>query len=825
MTPPTNPNDPERVDSKKLFRASQIAAALDRPRQMIARQLAETAGTGTVVVNGQPAPAWSLAELPSELRAQLETVRARGGYRSIEDLLTEPPKRWEPPIPLPQVAPKCLDQAVKLQKALAPSLGRMNDMSLAAAEFERLGVEDFRRQFGYAVSPRHWRAVLKRTLERDGGAEDWARLEIYLPDRLVSNAPVPAPLGAGGPEFIELRQQILRLPANPSPDQCVALWQKACLKLNDMISGGKRLKVAKRQLLSFLAVQAPFLAQSPAGLHAAFNRRYKASDGGRNIDGLFDGRRERKGRPTVPPFPQPDVDMIESYALCACGGRISQAVREIGQMDRDFGFATQTVVALRPDSSSKSYVNHRLREAMRYSLKTGLAFLIGGQKIDDITAAIERDYQKLASMQIVCMDDFTMPVYACVPDGAGWFTMTRGQCLLAVDVRSWCIIGHSLQPERSYDSFVIRTLMNRVCRELGIPGVWHHERGIWAKAALVRGPKPPPGWEEAHSADEVSVGWERLGVRFMNSIRARSKPAERAGGLLQDLMEGEKGYCGRDERIDCPEETRRNLDAVAARRMHPADYFYTFEQWDERLAELISKYNAARQDGDVLQGTSPNEAFEAHWTDDKLPTRLDASSWHLCAHYVQKMVVGRDGISFRFGKHKFKYFDGQTSPDRCREVLAWFDPEFPDYIGVTDLNGRNPYIVERSKKVDYDAAPDDPVYKHEMEKAALHNSYPKARFHTLKATFQATFRKNLVDKHTAAVAERFQTERDTRQAARGERQAAYDQARNMAQKLGVPASILNPDSAEAKRGLEKFAQALRDGRKENETQGPTEVKQ
>jgi len=48
----------------------------------------------------------------------------------------------------------------------------------------------------------------------------------------------------------------------------------------------------------------------------------------------------------------------------------------------------------------------------------------------------------------------------------------------------------------------------------------------------------------------------------------------------------------------------------------------------------------------VLQGASPNEAFEARWPNDNPPARFDASCWHLVAHYVQKKVVGRDGISF-----------------------------------------------------------------------------------------------------------------------------------------------------------------------------------
>jgi len=58
-------------------------------------------------------------------------------------------------------------------------------------------------------------------------------------------------------------------------------------------------------------------------------------------------------------------------------------------------------------------------------------------------------------MEVISADDFTFPVYFYVPDGKGWFTLTRGQCLIFLDARSWRVIAYSLQPERNYNSLVI----------------------------------------------------------------------------------------------------------------------------------------------------------------------------------------------------------------------------------------------------------------------------------------------------------------------------------------------------------------------------------
>ena len=56
---------------------------------------------------------------------------------------------------------------------------------------------------------------------------------------------------------------------------------------------------------------------------------------------------------------------------------------------------------------------------------------------------------------------------------------------------------------------------------------------------------------------EVVQGLRAFGIKFIHSIRPRSKTVECIGGLVQDLMEAEPGYCGRNERVDAPETLRK----------------------------------------------------------------------------------------------------------------------------------------------------------------------------------------------------------------------------------------------------------------------------
>src|SRR5207245_575223 len=106
----------------------------------------------------------------------------------------------------------------------------------------------------------------------------------------------------------------------------------------------------------------------------------------------------------------------------------------------------------------------------------------------DNGAYIERYWEAVPAMAWYCMDDATLPIYFYIPDGNGWFTLLRGQFLLAIDTRTTCILGYALMPERSYNARVIRSLVTRVCDEYGLPRKgFYFERGIWENSKILKG--------------------------------------------------------------------------------------------------------------------------------------------------------------------------------------------------------------------------------------------------------------------------------------------------------------------------------------------------
>src|SRR5260370_9289858 len=162
-----------------LFTAAQMAVALHRSKRSVLEALERTAPSGTKIVHGNEARAWSKETLPQNILMAVEENAARR-KTSVDALLASPPPFWRPRYSLSQVCEEAIGRASLLQRALAPALARMNDVDLTAAEFEELSVEDYRRAFGHNVSARHWRRLFRRTVDRDGGAENWGRLEIYL---------------------------------------------------------------------------------------------------------------------------------------------------------------------------------------------------------------------------------------------------------------------------------------------------------------------------------------------------------------------------------------------------------------------------------------------------------------------------------------------------------------------------------------------------------------------------------------------------------------------------------------------------------------------
>jgi hypothetical protein len=777
------------------YTASQLAQAMGVKRQSMQGRLDSVPHTSQRAEGGNLAKAWSLGALPASLLVELRDMAKRDGFASIEHFLGRPGQLWRPPISICDIASHCLEKAEKLQKVMLPFLERTGSALISEAELEQRALEDYRHVFGFAVSPRHWHRLLKRTASRDRGAMNWHRVEIYLDENPARRIPQAAP-DAAYAHFRHLNhfKEMMANPIAPDRQSVAWFWEKVFESYEEQLSTTKERRRVKRQLLDFLRECAPFLAKNAHTLKVLFNEKYKRwTESGRSVKALKDARVKLSGHHRAPELSEADRDKIISHAVFNCGGRVSQAWRELTE-NNALGENLSGHYLSNP--SSKSTVPARIRDAVKHEVAMLEDIHHGPRRARLNGAYISRDWSEVMAMDWFCADDVTLPVYYFVPDGAGWFTLMRGQFLPMIDVRTTRILGYALQSERNYNARVIRTLITKVCEDHGLPRKgFYFEMGLWMKSRLLKGDANADGL----SWNEAELGLREFGLRFVHSKLPRSKPIEMVAGALQNLMEGEPGYVGRNEQKEVFERVQKLMLQVKRREVDPTGLFHDENQWLARLDEICERYNRARQDGKMTTGLTPEDAFNQFRTAGDPPIKFDASCRYLFAHHKRPIKVTANGITLRFGKNIYNYRNADTGRLRGQTVLAWFNPEMPDVLNVTDLKRGQPFSVARSLDVPAMESPAE-LLEVEINRIEDHMAYAKARYRAIKPSVPHLFRQNLVDVGTVELGRQMAAKNETVQREQKQTLARVIKARKISGEVGLPvteSTLRRPESVEA----------------------------
>ncbi len=790
------------------FTAAQIATALGKAKRTVLATLKNVVASGQVIVSGNAAAAWSLETLPLRIRDELATIAKVRRYRDALHLLSAPPQAWKPALPLSEVAQPSLDKATKLQRALARVLALQTDLSRTSGELEQIGLADYQREFGYAITDRALRGLVKRTIERDGGVENFNRVELYLDERPARKTPLPSqPRPGDEVEFRELREVLATFKQSnePTDAELSYLWLRAFEILEASIEAGKPAKRTQRALVRFLFAVMPSLAKHEAALRKTFKRKLaRWQDNERRIESLNDKRTENSGFHRAPEIGTEDRDALIAHAVLNCDGRVSQAWRELCQR----GALGENILSYyQSNPASKSHCPSRIRETVKHEIAM-MEDIHHGPRQDKLNGAhLLRDWSAVAPMDWLCADDATLEIYFYIPDGKGWFTLMRGQCLLMIDTRTLCVLGYSLIAETNYNARVIRTLITKVCDQHGLPRKgFLFENGIW-KARILKGVA-----DDQFTWGETELGLRSLGLRFWHSRLPRSKPVERVIGAIQDLCEGEPGYVGPDEMHERFERIQRAKLQVAAQKVHPSEHFYSFDQWHDRLGEICAIYNANKQDGKMTGGNSPDVAFQKFYNRADPVAKLPPSCRYLLSHHMRPSPVTSNGITLRFGKQVYNYRNEQTGRMRGQTVLAWFNPELPEMITITDMKRQNAFTVERTQEVPAMDAPAE-LLAQEMERINAHMSYGRTRYRTLKAKFSVPFRRTIADHGTVTLGVEIATQQNAVQSRRIEKDKQQTRVRKSARALGYRADLLD-DSAQTAGAVSLIEEAKRERARE-----------
>jgi hypothetical protein len=764
-----------------MYSASQIAAVLNKSKRGVLLALASTSPSGRAVVSGNPAWTWKFDDLPGRFKEELAQQAKQRGYAGPEALLSNPPPVWSAPLPLKNIAPHHLERATKLQSALKPFLEQTEHSHLSRAELEAKGVEEYQRVFGHSITTRHWRRLMKRTRQRDGGAKNWARLEIYL-DENPARKPV---IKSSSSDFRELENVIaaFKNPLAPTATGKQFLWVLAFEYFETQLALGQKRNRAKHSLLRFLTQQAPLLARTTDALRRDFNRKYRQwVVGGRHPSGIADRRNENSGNHRAPTLEEGDELKLVAKAV-EYGGRESQAWRELVAKHE---LSPQVTGYYLHNPANKSYVPRRIREAVRSKVEMLKDLHHGPRQAKLNGAYIERDPTAFAAGDWFQADDCTLPNYYYEEAENGFEIV--------------------LISARNYNARHIRNLITIVADDYGLPQQgFYFENGTW-RARLIVGRSAEVDWLE------TELGLRELGLRFCHATLPRGKVIERVFGIYQNYLEAEPGYAGRDERNDRYERVQKQLALIRQGKAHPSEFLLSKLQWIERLTGYCEKYNHEPQNGKYLPGLSPKEGFEKFFQAPLV--KLPDSCRYLLASHKMRVRVGRNGISFQFGKERFTYKNEQTGRLLGQQVLAWFNPENPDLLAVTDLGGKNPFVVERAILVPGMDAPPE-ILEQALEQNARHEAYRKALYRTVQSHFSASFRNQMFRPcyaHHEAV-ELGQTMCEQRKAIETERNQKlkrFKKAQRLSKQLNIPVTPASLQNEETMRGLEKLNQLLSD---------------
>lgn len=776
------------------FTAAQIGAALKLKPQAIRKALRNVPAAGVRMVHGQEAATWALATLPAQMVCQLDAVALHRRYRNIAALLSAPPKQWEPPLQISQICDRDVTQASELRAALLPSLLRHHSFAGSQAEFEAEGLRDYAKAFGHVITSRHWRGLFTRTIERDAGAENWNRLEIYLPDRpRLKVTPAAVVAEALANDFAELEHYLAACanPHDPTETERRGIWTLALEKFSSLVNAGETEKAAARRTRQFLFARAPFMAASRDALLKAFNYKLESfQKAGGDAKALRDSRAENGASFELP---EDDRDLLIHRSVFYYRGDIAPAWRDCLRK----GFSPLVIDRYAGKAASKSHVPASVMDSIGPEVEIMTVMHRGPRAFDAIKGHVTRSYEGIASLQCISGDDFTLNTYFYVSDGRSGFYLTRGQVILFIDFRSSRILGWALEPRKSYSSLTIRSLCTHVFGEFGVPELLYFERGIWKSATLLKGKTDP------FTFTEISQGLREFGITFKHAVHPRTKTVERIGGMFQDIAEAEPGYCGRDERRDAPESLRKQMAKVATGKVHPSKYFYNLDQWNRRIGEIVNQYNAQPQQGHMLAGLSPDQAFEVFMNHDNPPLQFNAGLRYLLAHDKRQARVTMNGVTVQIGKNKFNYRGQEIAHLVNRDVLAWLDPENPETIVITSLDRKNPICVARSENpnaLESLIAPESGTLGRELARIEGQASHLKTRYNVVKAKFPLPQRQLLEAAAAVELGEQITAQKTDLSERAMVRQRQRGQAQRFAQRTGiaVPESAqqsLRPDEA------------------------------
>jgi hypothetical protein len=694
----SNPSQP----ASAAYTAAQIAIAAGITKQAVSRWTETMSVSAWVQGNGKNVAAWHFMELPLDWQLEITRRGVKRGFENGEHYLANLPKPWRAPMPWDQVPSREQVKAVKLQKALAPALEMRRDPDATAAQAEAAGIAGFKAEFGYLISDRQLRRLLQRTIERDGGEENWQRLDIYLDDRaFIKPKAAPAVLRK---EYMhrDLDEVLTALENRQAPtvadrmflwDAAFRHYEQITAELPDSAAGNKERRLAKLSLVHYLFKAFPerTLCATESSLRRRFEEKldlWRAK--GRTPEALEDKRPVKSGRFRKAQFPE-DLKAIRDRAILH-DGNIALAhrlLREENKLSPEFCDFYQF-----DPRTAKSEVPHAVRRAIENEVQMCLALRRGPWQARMRGPYIQRDWSGVKPGDWFCADDVTWNHYfrEQLPDGR--WRLLRGECLLMTDLRTGYPLDFLLIAGK-YNGEHVRSLALRVHDRVGLPrNGFYFERGVWRSRLVVgdRNQGTPVHWRETENG--LCSAEMRIDVRSATTPRA--KPIEGLLRLMQERMRSIPGFIGFNERTQEMEREQETIMRANRGNATAISKFPTQAQWAEQIRVVLAAFAQDPQNGEMVNGQAPAEAWAAEIQARPLRKLPDEARYILSTHQ-KEITVRQEGIVLTIRGQRRVYFNEHTGRLIGQRVLAFYNLEMPELLTVSDMTRSNYFSVQAVK--------------------------------------------------------------------------------------------------------------------------------
>jgi len=454
-------------------------------------------------------------------------------------------------------------------------------------------------------------------------------------------------------------------------------------------------------------------------------KRYQAH----GLDGLVDQKRGRVGRkPFAADLDQTDILRARAAAIEFGAARKGDGkpALNIARSYRDTLVANPTITGparrwLHGANASKSYVPPSVRQALASAPLTATLIQRGPKAAKLDGAWTECDYSEVPAGRAFTADDMTANVYVWTewPNEQG-FILIRPQILAAMDIgsMSWLCLRAVIRPKGQYNHDDVWGLIGDVFDDFGLYPIAVLEGGTWQSKEITG----------QLCDDEVRFGGLRaLGCKVIHTRTPRGKIIETAFNTLQHAADNCVGFCGRNERVDCPETVKQQLAAVRSGKAHPREFFQHISAYKTHLSHVMNSLNHERSDGKILRGLAPADK----WAQDnpQNPRFPDSSKWMYRASYRVNEVT-RNGVRISTGSGKYQLHYTYSAPElvahRGRRVAIFWNDYDPDTDAViyTIRAGKPDQLIcvaPRVQSLPRFGATGDQVHAESTRKAALAN--------------------------------------------------------------------------------------------------------